>query len=105
MEITDLAQFEEIIQSLENSYSKIKDIFVKENENKELINSTDTWTGRAQSAMYEKYTKLSSNFSPIEYSIKLYILFLKKTLDEYEKINEEIGKNLDILENELDVNS
>ena len=103
--ITNSGEFEDVITSLETSYSKIQDIFTSENNNKELINGTDTWTGRAQKAMYEKYTKLSDNFDPIEYSLKLYIVFLKKTIEEYKKVEEEIGKNIDILGNELDVNS
>lgn len=105
MVITDTAQFEEVIKSLESSYSKIKDIFTEEKSNKELINETDTWSGNAQKAMYEKYTKLSDNFQDIETSIKLYIVFLKKVLEEYTTIDKEISKNLDILENELEVNS
>ena len=103
--ITDSAKFEEIIQSLEKSYNKIKEIFLSEQNNKEEINSTDTWTSNAQKAMYGKYAMLTNNFGPIEYSLEVYIKFLKKTLEDYKRLDEEITKNMDYISNELDVNS
>ena len=103
--ITDSAQFEEVINSLEISYNVIKEILKKEIDNKERINKTDAWSGPAQEAMYDKYVKLSNNFEPIDYSLKLYIVFLKKTLEDYKRIEEEINKNIDILQDNLDVNS
>lgn len=103
--ITDSGQFEEVINSLEDSYNKIKDIFSKEKSNKEEINGTDTWTGSAQEAMYGKYEQLSENFEPIEYSLEVYIKFLRKTLEDYIRVEEEISNNIDQIANELDVNS
>ena len=76
--ITDSAKFEEIIASLEESYKKVKDIFDKQNKNKEEINSTDIWSGYGATTMYSKYNDLSKNFAPIEYSLEVYRKFKKR---------------------------
>lgn len=101
--ITDSAQFEGVISALEDSYNNIKDIFSKENTNVEKINGTDIWTGATAEAMYEKYKLLTQNFGPIEYSLDLYIKFLKKTLEDYKRAEEEISKNIDDISESLDV--
>ncbi len=103
--ITDSAKFEEVIASLEESYKKIKEIFEKQKKNKEEINSTDIWSGYGAEVMYAKYQNLSTNFGPIDYSLQVYIKFLKKTLEDYTKLVEKIGKNTNEMENSLDVNS
>ncbi len=103
--ITDFVKFEEVIASLEESYKKVKDIFEKQNKNKEEINSTDTWSGYGAKAMYAKYHNLSTNFGPIDYSLQVYIKFLKKTLDDYKRMINEIDKNTNEIANSLDVNS
>ena len=103
--ITDTVQFEEIINSLENSYNKIKDVAKNENKNKEQINGNDIWVGNAQNAMYNKYTILSNNFEKVDYSLRVYIKFLKKTLEDYELENKYISKNIDSIADNLDVNS
>ena len=103
--ITDSGQFEEVINSLEDSYNKLVDIFANEKNKKEEINETDTWTGNASQAMYGKYQALSENFTPIEYSLSVYIKFLKKTLEDYKRVEEEISTNIDMISEQLDVNS
>ena len=103
--ITDSGQFEEVITSIEDSYNKLKDIFAKEKNNKEEINETDTWTGNASQAMYGKYVELTENFTPIEYSLSVYIKFLKKTLEDYKRVEQEISNNLEVVAEQLNVNS
>ncbi len=103
--ITNSAEFEEVIQSLERSYGKIKDLFANERKNVEEINATDTWTGKSQKVVYDKYKLLNSNYGPIEYSLELYIKFLKKTLEDYKLMEREISRNIDEMEKSLDVNS
>lgn len=103
--ITDSGKFEEIINSLEKSYNKLTEIFSNEDNNKEVINGTDVWTSGAQQALYNKYVLLSNSFKQIDYSLDIYIKFLKKTLEDYKMIENEINKNIDIISNELDVNS
>ena len=103
--ITDSVRFEEVIASLEESYNKIQEIFEKQNKNKEEINSTDIWSGYGAKAMYAKYDELSKNFAPIDYSLQIYIKFLKKTLDDYTKLVQEIDRNTNEMASSLDVNS
>lgn len=101
--ITNSAQFQEVIDSLEQSYNKLKDLFANQNKNKEHINGTETWTGATAQVMYDKYNQLSQNFGPIEYSLELYIKFLKKTLEDYTLMEQEVDKNIDAVAQELDV--
>ena len=101
--ITNSAQFQEVINNLEQSYGKIKDLFVNQKKNVEEINSTDTWTGATAEVMYGKYKLLTDNFEQIEYSLDLYIKFLKKTLEDYTLAEKVIDKNIDDLAQSLDV--
>ena len=103
--ITDSIQFQEVINSLEESYNKIKDLFANQRKNAEEINGTDTWTGTASEVTYGKYKQLTENFEPIEYSLELYIKFLKKTLEDYTLAEKEINRNIDDIAQSLDVNS
>ncbi len=103
--ITDSAKFEEVIASLEESYKKVKEIFEKQNKNKEEINETDIWSGYGAKAMYSKYNDLSKNFAPIDYSLQVYIKFLKKTLEDYTRLVQELDRNTNEMANSLDVNS
>ena len=103
--ITDSDKFSEVINSLEASYNKIKEIKENEKINKELINETDIWTGTAQKSMYNKYDELINIYDQVDYSLDIYIKFLKKTLEDYKLINDEINRNVDLLEKEFNVNS
>ena len=103
--ITSYEQFEQVIQTIEGSYNKIKDIFSKEKNNKEVINKTEVWTGKAQEAMYDKYAMLAENFEPITYSLNVYIKFLKKTLEDYKKADQAISDNINKIAENLNVNS
>ena len=105
MQITDFEKFQEVINSLMVSYNKLLDIFHNQMKNVERINQTDVWSGQTAKVMYEKYRLLNGNYSHIEYSIDLYIKFLQKTLTDYKRLIEEMGKNLDEAQESLDVNS
>lgn len=95
LEITSTEQFQEVIDSLEKSYNKLLDLFKSQQKNAEEINETDTWSGATAKVMYGKYKLLNSNYNHIEYSLDLYIKFLKKTLSDYNRLIEEINKNTD----------
>ena len=103
--IKDFGRFEEIINGMESSYSEIKKIIEKEYKNVEIINETPTWTGACANSMYNKYKQLNKNYELIDYSIDLYIKFLKKTLEDYRRMDEELGNNIDSYAAELDVHS
>ncbi len=103
LQISNDAEFEQVINSLEKSYNKIKEIFQSQKKNAEEINATDTWTGATADAMYNKYQELAENFAPIEYSLELYIKFLRKTLEDYRRVIEEMNKNIDANDQSFDV--
>ena len=104
IEISDNAQFKEIIQEMKDSSKKISDIFDRETQDYEKINGTDTWTSRSQRATYDQLKKLSQNYDPIRYSLALYIRFLEKTIDDYEKLEQAINDNAEEFNEELKVN-
>ena len=103
--INDSARFDEIINQIEKDYFKIKDIFEKEKRNSQEINGTDTWNSNGQVALYNKYVELMENFGPIEYSMDLYIKFLRKTLEDYRRFEDAVQDNMEEFSSELDVNS
>ena len=103
--ITDSEKFAEVITSLENSYNKLREIKENENINKEVIDETDVWTSNAQKSMYNKFDELVNIYEQVDYSLDIYIKFLKKTLEDYTLINEEISRNIEKVENELNINS
>ncbi len=103
--ITDSEKFEEVINSLLDSYNKLKEIKDSEIRNKEKINGTDTWTSNAQKSMSNKFEELIESYEQIDFSLAIYIKFLSKTLEDYKLLNDEISKNVDKVENELNINS
>jgi hypothetical protein len=103
--ITSVAEFEAIINALEASYGRITNIIANEKKNAERINSTTVWTGAAGSVTYQKYALLNTNYDQIDYSLDLYIKFLKKTLEDYTKLIGELDKNTNAMSSDLDVNS
>lgn len=103
MQITSETEFQEIINSLEKSYNNILSIFEMQKRNAENINETDTWTGATARVMYGKYKMLNNNYNHIEYSLDLYIKFLKKTLSDYKLLIEKMNANLDSSQQSLDV--
>lgn len=105
LSISSPEEFQDVIDSLEASYNKIKNVIDKEKKNVERINKTDVWTGAAADAVYRKYALLNTNYDQIDYSLDLYIKFLKKTLEDYMLLIKEQGKNIDAMARDLDVNS
>ena len=103
--ITDFSRFEETINALESSYKKIQDVIGNEYKYVEMINQTDIWSGACAESMYNKYKELNGNYELVDYSLDIYIRFLKKTLEDYRRMDEEVGKNIDNMESTLDVNS
>ena len=103
--ITDSAQFEDVIKTFEQTLFKIQDIFANERRNIEEINGTSTWTSETQKVIYEKFKLLEKNFSPIEQSLKIYINFMKKTLQDYKNIEAHIDRSAQESSVQLDVNS
>lgn len=103
--ITDSAQFEEVIKTIEQTLPKIHDIFENEKRNIEEINGTSTWTSETQKVIYEKFKMLANNFTPIDDSLNIYLKFLKKTLQDYKNFEAHVDKAAEASSIQLDVNS
>ena len=103
--ITNSSEFQKIIDSLESSKNTITDLFDREKENVKNVNETDTWTGLSATAFYNKYVELNNNYDNITNSLDVYIRFLKKTLNDYTRLEKEINNNIDNVASSLDVNS
>lgn len=103
--ITNSEKFEAIINKIEQSSLRISALFSEEGKIFENINATDIWTGKAQKVVYNKYKDLEKNFAPIEETLKIYVAFLKNTLDSYKRHEENVINNTEINEFNLDINS
>lgn len=103
--ITDLGEFQEVIDELKASLNNLTDIFNRQTSNITKIDQTETWSGDAAKALHDKYEQLNNNYPQISYSLDLYIKFLEKTLEDYKLLIQEQGKNLDSMATNLDVNS
>ena len=105
--IKDSAKFREVIENIEAVFPRIQDAFQSENRNSESMNGEgETWKGQSQEKLYEKYQELAKNFTPIEETIALYIRFLKKTLEDYEALEQQTNNMIEeYANNQMDVNS
>ena len=105
IEIQNPAELQEAINKLKSSLKALNDIFSSQNKNVERIGGTDVWSGTSADALQGKYKQLNANYGPISYSIDLYIKFLEKTLEDYNRLIKEQSKNIDAMADSLDVNS
>ena len=96
--ITDSNSFEGEIHEFENALIKIKDIFESEKNN-------TIWTSMTQETIYNKKIEFEKNFNPIEEAIGTYIKFLKKTLEDYRRLEEITNRSMEDQASNLDVNS
>ncbi len=103
--ITDSNKFEEVIQVFETTLPNIKNYFESEKRNSNEINGTPTWTGASQQALYGKYKELEKNFDPIVESMEVYIRFLKKTLEDYKLLEQQLNNKAEEFSSQLNVNS
>ncbi len=103
--ITSSEEFRAVITALEESAKKISDVFDAEVNNDKKIDSTESWTSFSQLVVSEKLRQLSENYDPIRYSLNLYTRFLTKTIEDYEKMEQQINSNAEEYSQELTVNS
>ena len=97
--------FEKEIEVWENCYSNIKDIFASEKNNLQFMNNGSVWVGKTQEKLYEKQTMFQNNFIPIEEALEVFINFMKKALDDYNRFELEQLKNQEYNASNLNVNS
>ncbi len=104
IEITSYEEFEDVINEFQKVANNIHDIFEHVKTNDEHLNDGSTMQGKAAERTYARCRELSENYEPIEYSLNLYINFLKKTLEDYKLMDEAIDKNAADFAEALDVN-
>ncbi len=104
IEITDYAKFEEVLEKMQSSLNNLHDIFENERTNDSTLSDGSTWVGTAAEHMYAKAKELEGNYEPIEYSLDLYITFLRKTLDDYKLMDQAISKNAEMNSYSMSVN-
>ncbi len=99
--IKDTEKFERIIEELEGTVPEIADSFKLQNRNFSMINGTDTYKGKCQSVISEKYDLFKNNYESINEALTNYIKYLKITLENYKEyertLNKTIEENLDNL--------
>lgn len=103
--IVNTVEFENEIGVFEDSLKNIKSIFAKEKSNLQRINDGKTWVGKTQEALYANQTSFQNNFEPIEEALEVFINFMKKALDDYNRFEATQLKNLDEGSSDLNVNS
>ena len=102
--IKDSEAFEAIILSFEESLAKINELFIDQDNNIKKINSTGIWRGKLQNDFCRKYFELRENYDNIEDSFLTIIAFMKKTLDDYSRLEKQINTNIEDNVTVLDVN-
>ena len=102
--ISDTDKFESIISDLEKTIPVIEDTFIGENSNFDTKDGTDSWSGKTQEVISEKYELLKENYDPIILTLKNYIKFLKITVENYKKFENTVSDTIEKNEDNLDVN-
>lgn len=98
-------QLESCAEKLSNINENIAQIFERVKTIMDNINVNETWEGDACDAYYERYEELRDYFEKINKGIEIYSNFLKTTATNYEKVEKQIGMNIDSNSEELNVNS
>ena len=104
VEITSYEEFEDVIKSLQDVTNNIHDIFEHRRTCDEHLIDGSTMQGKTAERTYARCKELEENYGPIEYSLNLYINFLKKTLEDYKLLDQAIDKNAEEFAQALDVN-
>ena len=102
--IENSLEFESLINLFEKSANNIKSVFDKEKANVENINGTDVWTGDTQKVIYDKHVLLQKNFDPIVEALDYYVKFMRKVLSDYKALEQNINKNAEMNNEELNIN-
>ncbi len=99
-EALDLINFK-----LEDKTKKLDDLYKELNNKLSILDGNSiVWKGKAQEAFYEHYTGVSSHFPDIIDQLNSYVLFLAETIENYEKRDQAMDKDIDDNKNNLDVN-
>ena len=95
---------EQELSIFENSLTNIKNIFQNERNNLNYMNDGHSWVGKSQQTMYNKQIEFQQNFDPIEEALQVYIDFIRKSLEDYNREESTRVKNIEENLDNLNVN-
>ncbi len=94
-----------IITDFDAEIDRLKKVYEEMDSKTEVLNgSDDIWRGKTQESYYEYYKEVSSEFPDIVKEFESHSTFLKKTLENYKREEEQTKKSLDENSENLDVN-
>lgn len=102
--INNFSDFSSSIEKLQESLSRIMDLFDIEKKISEKITLYDNWVGKAQEVTKEKYIEVYECNNSIIESLSLYIKFLTITHTNYLNLEKQIDSNIESNLENLDVN-
>jgi len=98
-------QFSSNIQKFENKANDIADCLEKISTQMMNIDGTNnTWKSKNAELIYDDYKNLEKQFEKINVELCSYVVFLKDTLSEYEKLESQTDKKIDDNSSNLDIN-
>jgi len=93
------------VEKLEEKVLNISNIFDDIEKKMHLIDGTsDTWRSNAQASVYRNYRTISDNFPAMVGQLNGYVLFLKKTIDNYKRGESTINNSIENNQNNLKIN-
>ena len=93
-----------IAVELKNKIKELNDCYTSVNDRvKELDGSSDTWKGDKQKKFYDAYTLLSNEFPTNIEKFNEFYEFLCKVIEEYDKKDSGINKDIDVNVDNLDM--
>lgn len=96
---------EQEIREFEKSKRNIDEIFRRERNNLSVMNNGHTWVGKTQETMCNAQYRFQNNFDPILEALDVYIRYLKDTLQDFKRFEEQRQRDLQNNETSMDVNS
>ena len=103
--ISSIEQFDSIVNNLNNSISRIKDIFNEEkNGANTIFNSSDVWKGKAQESAASKYNEMSSNYQSVTQTLENFVKFLSTASSSYKAFDNSVNRNIEDNLSSLNVN-
>ena len=103
--IASIEHFDSIVNNLNGSLSRIRNIFNEEKSSvNTILNSSSEWKGKAQVSAMDKYNELSSTYQSIIQSLENYIKFLSNASNSYKAFDNSVNRNIDDNMSFLNVN-
>ena len=103
--ITSIEEFDTIVNNLDNCLKSISNSFNTESKSiNNLLENPEVWSGKAKDKAYDKYTELSSVYSPVSESLTNYVNFLKDVSNNYKVFESSLNQKMETYDSELNVN-